>query len=187
VLNDDVGTARETAVQEREGVLRQFTEPWSGGMPGTRLVWADSDERRLADAPSLDVLVVDYGALHGGYGREAARAHSYTAAVRRYTDIHPGTLVILWTGHTEEIFAGELDDELVAGAGQDNGNIMFRYARSPYGGFAHGREAAGFWRRVRTWLGAPDPEPDAEVSALTAPGRPRPGLVRPGETPEEPS
>ena len=52
--------------------------------------------------------MVDYGALARAYGSVAL---DYTRAVRSWADDHPGSLVVLWTEHTEHIYAAVFAEE----------------------------------------------------------------------------
>lgn len=51
----------------------------------------------LSGSRDVDVLVVDYGGLHGAYGDIVYR---YSDAVAKWADEHPGKLVVLWTSFT---------------------------------------------------------------------------------------
>ena len=180
ILNDRVASSMGDVDAERVQIAKELARPWGGGLDGLSRAWASSDARDLAGAPAIDLLVVDYGALSRAYG---SVAEDYTRAVRSWADDHPGSLVVLWTGHTELIYSAIFAEEFgTVGHAFDPddlgrcwcsrpepghlssaslfGNVLFRYAPAPHGGYIHGKQNDGFWDALRAWFGLP-PKPAA--------------------------
>ena len=175
ILNDRVASSMGDVEEERAQILREVGADWAGNIKGVTQVWASSDTRDLADAPALDMLVVDYGALARAYG---SVAEDYTRAVRVWADDHPGALVILWTGHTAHIYTAVFEEEFGTighaftpdeqsrcwcsrpeqghlSSASLFGNVLFRYAPAAHGGYVYGSQNEGFWDSVRAWFGLP--------------------------------
>lgn len=176
VLNDAVAGFYETAEDERLQILKELRASWAGNLPEAEIVWSASDPALLGDAPSLDILVVDYGAL---WQNPDAIEH-YGRLVRRYADNHPSAIILLWTEHTARVYrrvfqveflghdftpakgypgwcgvedCGRPAQDLVHGEHGDPAfNILARYAAVGYRGM-HDEPVADFWNRLRTWLG----------------------------------
>jgi hypothetical protein len=144
-----------------------------------RLTQSFGGPEDLSDSHEMDVLVVDYGGLHGGYGDAV---HRYGTSVAKWAEEHPGRLVVLWTPFTSTLYRSTFEAEFGSGREQhlyddydgeyetcwrchktqdqhvptdtQNGNILYRYG---VGRYAFDNEKnADFWQKVRGWVGVKD-------------------------------
>lgn len=97
ILIDEFSTDSPEA--EKADILKDLTR--QGLEPD--LVWF-GHQPPLPDTTQVDLLVVDFGALGGGYltGNGPSLTQRWTDFVIHWAEDHPGTLVMLWSGMTAD-------------------------------------------------------------------------------------
>jgi len=170
IILDPIGGGGETADQERDRILQDLAEE---GLE-TKLVHYGSNPLELPTT-HIELLVVDYGALwQQGMG-------DWTRHLLQWADDHPGSLLVVWSSMTTDLFIQELapfnDGTGSYEKAQLPGNLLplhpgmtSRYRSGidwdQYGDSIDWLENS--WARIRNWFDVPDPEPKP---LLKTPGR----------------
>lgn len=123
---------------ERQPIFETLADPDRGNLEVAER-WFSTDPAELASAPSFDLLVFDYGALHHAYGDTKLR---WNAAVERWCEDHPGKLALAYSA-----FTGYIVDELRAELGEVPDNLVLLYERRGVD------QDPAAWAKVRAWYG----------------------------------
>ena len=124
---------------ERSMIIEALRDPDRAGLNATE-AWFGTDPAELPDAPSFDLLVFDYGALHHAYGD--TKLH-WTRSVERWCEDHPGKLALAYSAFTSLII-----DELRTELGEVPDNLVMLYETGRQ--LDQNPEA---WQMIRSWYG----------------------------------
>ena len=136
LVMDPASSLGRTHEEEVEDTLEQIT--WLLELK-LELVVEGTGMHKIPDDAGLDLLVIDYGGMSGYGGSDTAQRQIGRAC--EWAEEHTGSLVLLWTWHTQAIYQNELRREFgdainikpyYAGSGNNHDEIRSWFA---FGGF----------------------------------------------------
>ena len=144
VFDDTPDPMGETIEEQAQGAVRELN--YLFGLRGKQsldvdIVQVESWVSKEALDRRYDLVIVDYG----GVGFLTASAKLNIWKLCEYAKNHPSTLLIIWTGHTSEIYEDELESEY-----GNLTNITMRFRKSEM--YEHINGTPAFKTKFERWF-----------------------------------
>jgi hypothetical protein len=138
IVVDHLGSMSETPEEQITEIQNYFASLLDIGV--SKLVSGYNLDQVIEKNERVDVLVIDYGGVATTVGFDGWRvAKDEIEMACRYAENHPGTLLVLWTYYTREVYEQELSENF---AHVDN--IIAHYSKD-YENLAD--------NKIRAWVG----------------------------------